>query len=151
TFNAMIGRLEAAFGQLRTAFEQQRRFTSDASHELRTPLTAIKANTSLALNGPRTAEEYRLALTEADQAADLMTRTVQDLLLLARSDAGQLAPQRRLTAIGPVLRRALSVVGPREEPSARLDLPSGELHVLADEQQLTRLFANLLENAIDHT
>src|SRR5262249_50335307 len=47
--------------------------------------------------------------------------------------------------------RALSVVGPREEPAARLDLPSGELYVLADEQHLTRLFANLLENALDHT
>src|SRR5262249_37324681 len=109
TFNGMTARLETAFGRLREAYEQQRRFTSDASHELRTPLTAIKANTSLALCGERTPAEYREALQAADEAADLMGRIVQDLLLLARSDAGELVMRREPTELEPVLRRALAV------------------------------------------
>src|SRR5205823_3751413 len=91
TMNQMIARLDAAFEALRRAFDQQRRFTSDTSHELRTPLTAIKAHASLALARDRPPEAYRSALRLVNEAADLMARIVQDLLLLARSDAGQLA------------------------------------------------------------
>src|SRR5207248_1209335 len=112
TFNGMLGRLEQAFTQLALALEQQRRFTADASHELRTPLTIIKAHTSLALEEERTNREYRQALVAADRAADTTTRIVQDLLLLARADVGQLRPEkalggpRRLTPIREVLEAA---------------------------------------------
>jgi len=151
TFNGMIGRLETAFGRLREAYEQQRRFTSDASHELRTPLTAIKANTSLALCGERTPAEYREALQAADQAADLMSRIVQDLLLLARSDAGQLVMQREPTDLETVLRRALAVAAEAGPAPVRLALPDEPLLVAGDAHHLTRLFVNLLENAERHT
>src|SRR5439155_228526 len=72
---------------LERAYEQQRRFTADASHELRTPLTRIKASASLALSGVRPVEEYCRALQVVNQAADVMSRLIQDLLLLARADA----------------------------------------------------------------
>jgi two-component system OmpR family sensor kinase len=151
TFNGMIARLEHAFQDLQEAYEQQRRFTSDASHELRTPLTAIKANTSLALCGSRSTVEYREALQAADQAADLMSRVVQDLLLLARSDAGRLGMERKPVGVEAILRRAMSVAPGRGSAPVDLRLEDPELAVEGDADHLTRLFVNLLENAGGHT
>lgn len=150
TFNGMIGRLEEAFRKLESAYEQQRRFTGDASHELRTPLTAIKANTSFALSGDRTQEDMREALEAADEAADTMSRIVQDLLLLARSDSGQLNLVLEPTDLATVLRRATATVRDRSPAPIRLDLPE-VIGVRGDSHHLIRLFLNLLENAARHT
>lgn len=158
TFNGMIGRLEEAFGrlgtayqELETAYEQQRRFSGDASHELRTPLTRIKASTSLALARQRTPEEYRRALEVADHAADTMNRIVQDLLLLARSDADRLVLDRRPVPIQEILRRAVGTMPERECVAITLQLPEEPLEVYGDPDQLVRVFVNLLDNAIRHT
>lgn len=151
TFNGMIGRLEEAFHRLESAYDQQRRFIADASHELRTPLTAIKANTSLALVGEPSAFEYREALTAADQAADSMNRIVQDLLLLARSDGGQLRLDLRPVPLEDVLRQSVALARRREGAPVHLDLPAMPLAVLGDAHHLTRLVTNLLENALRHT
>jgi two-component system OmpR family sensor kinase len=172
TFNGMLSRLEQAFTQLAQALEQQQRFTADASHELRTPLTIIKANTSLALEEERSNVEYRRALEAADRAADTTNRIVQDLLLLARGDVGQLGVDRRPIRIGEILQRAtepfrtdgsrLPVPGfqPGTEhrapgtllpPPISIDLSDPSLAVAADPHHLVRLFGNLLENAVRHT
>ncbi len=151
TFNAMLGRLEEAFTLLEKAFEQQRRFTADASHELRTPLTVIKANTSLALRGTRTVEDYRRALEAADRAADMTTSIVQDLLLLARSDAGNLGLSADVMPIQQVLERASEAVRNPENAPVRLNIFDADLSVVGNENELIRLFSNLLENAARHT
>jgi len=158
TFNSMIARLEGTFRglenayyRLEGAYEEQQRFTGDASHELRTPLTRIKGMTSLALSGPGCFDEYRDAVIVADQAADVMSRIVQDLLLLARSDAGQLTPSLAPVSIGALLRRAtdqpLATTGPR----IVLQAPVPDLMVAGDADHLARLLNNLVENAVRHT
>jgi signal transduction histidine kinase len=158
TFNGMIARLEEAFRsreeafeRLAAAYEQQRRFVSDASHELRTPLTRIKGSTSLALSRERTPEEYRKSLRVADTAADAMHRLLQDLLLLARSDAQRLEPQRQVVDLAVVVRDAAAQLP--EEAVARIqqELPGEPCPVLADPTHLARVFVNLLENAVRHT
>ncbi len=149
TFNAMLARLEGAFGQLDFALQQQKRFAADASHELRTPLTIIKANTSLALSGERTPAQYRQALAASDKAADRMTRIVQDLLLLARSDAGQWQPALAPVALGDILTAAAEPLRTGNGPP--ITLAPGSFCVLGDADSLTRLFGNLLENAARHT
>jgi heavy metal sensor kinase len=151
TFNGMIARLEAAFQQMEQAYEQQRRFTADASHELRTPLTTIKANTSLALCGEPTAAEYREALEAADEAADSMNRIVQDLLLLARSDGGQLGLSLQPVAVRELLSRAATLVRDGESAHVELQPLPADLGVIGDAHHLVRLFVNLLENAVRHT
>ena len=151
TFNAMIGRLETAFHDMERAYEQQRRFTADASHELRTPLTTIKANTSLALCGEPTLEEYRETVEAADEAADTMNRIVQDLLLLARSDGGQLGLRIEPAPIRGILERAASVVRDRESASISVEVDDATLGVRGDPHHLARLFVNLAENAARHT
>lgn len=150
TINGMLQRLQIGFERQEEAFEQQRRFAADASHELRTPLTIIKANTSLALSGRRTEAEYEKTLRAVDAAADRMTRIVQDLLLLARADAGQLAYELAPTSLELVIETAtLSLSGLSSAP-ARVDVPRS-LFVLGDSGSLVRLFSNLLENAARHT
>ena len=158
TFNGMLGRLERAFcdlGQayerMEHAYEQQQRFTADASHELRTPLAIIKANASLALAGQRTPEQYREKLQSVDGAADRMSRIIQDLLLLARSDASQLPCDLVPTSLGDVLRQAGETVRDLGPAPVRLDLPAGPICVPGHEDSLVRLFGNLLENALRHT
>jgi signal transduction histidine kinase len=158
TFNGMIARLEEAFrGQeeayrkLESAYEQQRRFTGDASHELRTPLARIKACTSLALCSPASADDYREALVLADQTADVMSRIVQDLLLLARSDAGQLSIQLQPTPVEEVLMKAVSSLPAQPGAPIHLEIPPVPLQVQGNAGYLTQVLVNLLDNALRHT
>jgi two-component system OmpR family sensor kinase len=144
TFNGMIARLEAAF-------EQQRRFTADASHELRTPLARIKVTTSMALADEPSTEEYQTALRIADQAADVMDRLIKQLLLLARSDAGQLPIERSRIDLGPVLQEVVAAVTCGESAPVSADLPPEPIEIDGDPDHLFRVFVNLLQNAIRHT
>jgi len=150
TINGMLSRLQAGFERQEQAFEQQQRFAADASHELRTPLTIIKANTSLALSERRTETEYEKTLRAVDSAADRMTRIVQDLLLLARADAGQLAYALVPTPLAEVLEAAAASLAIDHAPIS-VDLPAKPIFVLGHADSLVRLFSNLLENAARHT
>lgn len=157
TFNGMIERLEDAFhsledayAQLGEAYEQQRRFTGDASHELRTPLTRIKGSASLALSRERTPAEYQNSLRVINQAADSMNEIVQDLLLLARADSGQLAAQARAVSIPDVLNAAVAEA-PHDGATITLDAAAELPPVQGEPGQLRRLFLNLLVNAVRHT
>jgi len=76
------------------AHETQKRFTADASHELRTPLTRLRLATSSALADGATDEDKKKALEVADAAAQSMGRLVQEMLVLARADAGQLTMRK---------------------------------------------------------
>jgi heavy metal sensor kinase len=152
TFNNMLERLESAFRQLEESSEQQRRFTGDASHELRTPLTIIKANASLALSGERTSAQYQQAMTAINQAADRMNRLVQDLLLLARSDSGQMVEVPLKTVlIKDVLEEAVQALAHSDKRTAAIDVPEEDLTARGDYEMLVRLVTNLLSNAARHT
>ena len=144
TFNAMIARLAQAF-------EQQQRFTADASHELRTPLARIKAAASLALAQSPDAEQDRAALRVVNTAADHMTRLTEQLLLLARADAGSLGADRQPVAVADLAAAACETLAP--DAAARVDreLPAEPLLAQVDAGQLTRVLVNLLDNALRHS
>lgn len=144
SFNAMLARLEEAF-------ERQRRFTADASHELRTPLSIIQANTSLALEHPWPEERYREFLAAIDAAAGRQSRIVEELLFLARADAGRLARDVGPVCLLEVLEEAAGAVSRPDRPPIRLESLDPALLVPGSGSELTRLFTNLLENAVRHT
>ena len=81
TWNGMLERLEAAVKRLS-------QFTADASHELRTPIALIRATAELTLRRERSSETYREALRHIVDESDRTARLIEDLLLLARADAG---------------------------------------------------------------
>jgi heavy metal sensor kinase len=151
TFNGMLERLQGAFGRMEQAVEQQRRFTADASHELRTPLTVIKANSSLALKGKRSAEEYQKTLLAVNAAADTMNRLVNDLLLLARSDNGKLDMQKEPTCLKPLLKEAIASVARPGVAEITLHMEDDGAELLGDGHAIIRVFVNLLENAARYT
>jgi heavy metal sensor kinase len=145
TLNAMLARLEAAFGELR-------RFTADAAHELRTPLTALKGGLEVALRHPRSADEYARTLRESLEEVDRLVRLAEDLLLLSRTTAGAgLARQR--VEMEPVLLDVLDT-GLRLAGGRGVTVRVGGIEPVAvkgDATALRRLLLNLVENAVKYT
>ncbi|MCI0475084.1 MAG: HAMP domain-containing protein, partial [Anaerolineales bacterium] len=93
-FNTMLTELESAYRQVQQALEAQKRFVADASHELRTPLTTIRGNTELLRNDlPMDAQERADILADTKEEIERLIRLVNQLLVLARADAGR--PLRR--------------------------------------------------------
>jgi heavy metal sensor kinase len=146
TFNAMLARLEAGF-------ESLRRFTADASHELRSPLTLMRSELEGALARPRTPAEYVRVLDEIDGEVNHMARLVDQLLMLARADAGALQPARVPVDVADLLHEAGARWRPMaegREVSLEVEAPdSGTLS--ADPDLLRRVFDNLLDNAVRHS
>ncbi len=142
--NGMLDRLE-------DAVQRERQFTADASHELRTPLSIIKANTSLCLTGEPSVAHLRRSVAAIDGAADAMARLVQDLLLLARSDAGQLVRRRIELLLADVAREAAARVSAPGRTPITLAMDDDGLCVEGDEDELIRVVTNLLENAQRYT
>lgn len=144
SFNAMLARLEEAF-------DRQRQFTADASHELRTPLSIIKANTGLALEHPWPEDRYHEFLAAIDTAAGRQSRIVEELLFLARADAGGLARDMGSVCLMEALEEAAEAVSRSDRPCIWLESIDPALMVPGSGSELTRLFTNLLENAVRHT
>ena len=151
TFNGMLDGLELAFRQQERTLEQQRRFTADASHELKTPLTIIKGTASRVLAAPPGESDSQQAMQEINRAANNMSHLVQDLLLLARSDAGQLGRGRIEVLLREILEQSVSRVARPDSAPIALRIEDETLIVSANEDELTRLFANLLDNATRYT
>jgi heavy metal sensor kinase len=145
-FNAMLGRLQAAFDQLR-------RFTADASHELRTPLTAIRSVGEVALQDQRSPAEYRDVIGSMLEEVDRLTRLAESLLALSRTDAGHLQLQREEIPLLRIAKEASSLVEVlAEEKQQRIDIEGdANLLVSADRLILRQAIVNLLDNAIKYS
>jgi two-component system, OmpR family, sensor kinase len=152
TLEEMLRSLDAARSEREQALQQQREFVADASHELRTPLTSVLANLELlqaSLGGADQAED-REVVDSALRSSRRMSRLVSDLLLLARADAGRLAPHGRcdLAEIaGDAAAEAAAVMGGRHFEIDN-DRP---LQVEGSADELHRMVLNLLDNAARHT
>jgi len=149
-FNRMLDRIQQAFDKQRTLLEQQRRFTADASHELKTPLTVIRGNASVLLGDSTLSPEHRETIQDIEGATGAMTKLVQDLLLLARSDSGQMGVNKQPIPLSEVLGQAVRMHKQRH-PGIVADLPQVDLMVQGNEDELVRLFSNLIANAVRYT
>jgi heavy metal sensor kinase len=144
--------LNSTFARLDAAFARQQQFTADAAHELRTPLAVILSETQTALRRDRAPEEYRDSIRACEEAAQHMRRLSEALLALARLDAGNAPGKREPVDLALVARECLDrLQATADQRGIRLqtDLRPATLPGHAD--QLGRVFANLLENALDHT
>jgi signal transduction histidine kinase len=75
--------------RLQDAFASQERFVADASHQLKTPLAVLRGELDMLIGKPRTSEEVQAFLESASQEVNFLSKTIEDLLLLARVDAGR--------------------------------------------------------------
>jgi heavy metal sensor kinase len=146
TLNEMIGRLEKAF-------QRQKQFTSDASHELRTPLAVIEAESTLALQKERPPGDYQQSLETISQESRQMSSLIDQLLTLARADAGKEQWNFTEVNLGKLISNLttdVEVLCQEKGLSFQLGQPQ-DLVVKGDEARLRELFMNLLDNAIRYT
>jgi heavy metal sensor kinase len=143
TFNGMLARLEAAFDSLR-------RFTADASHELRAPLALMlnELEGSLAKAGAN--EEYRQAIQTQISEVEHLARLSDQLLMLARADAGALSPAEEAVDVADFLHETAARWSvSSEQVNRHIDVSAPDSgQVMADPSLLRRVIDNLIDNAL---
>jgi two-component system, OmpR family, sensor kinase len=151
-FNRMLGHVESAIARRHASEERLRTFAADASHELRTPLAAIRGYAELAQRHPGTLPpEVAHALGRVESEAARMSALVEDLLLLARLDAGRPLESRSVDLTRLAIDAASDARAAGPDHRWQLELPEGPVLVPGDEQRLRQVLANLLSNARMHT
>jgi heavy metal sensor kinase len=146
TLNAMLGRLD-------TSFKEMRQFTADASHELQTPLTILKGEVEVALRSRREPDEYQRILKSALEEIDKIAHLVEGLLLLARADAGVLRMDQRPVDLAQLLEEVYGQARILAEARS-VDLTLGPVEGVStqgDYTHLRRLLLNLVDNGIKYT
>jgi two-component system, OmpR family, sensor kinase len=151
-FNRMLGHVERALGRRAASEARLRRFAADASHELRTPLSAIRGYAELALRhtGP-VPDDVMHALGRVQSESARMSVLVDDLLLLARLDAGRPLDSEPVDLSRLCIDVTSDAQVAHRDHRWRLDLPDDPVVVLGDEHRLHQVLANLLSNAGKHT
>lgn len=147
TFNNMMERLGRSF-------EQISQFSVNASHELRTPITAARGQLEVALLSATTPQEFRDAIGGAVQDLEQLSNLVNELLLLAQAESGQLLLHRKPCNLAALVENVLS-----EHHQAtmlkdlRLDteMPEKPCFAQVDRQQFERMLSNLVSNAVRYT
>lgn len=151
-FNRLVERLGTALQRERGVAERQREFLAEVAHELRTPIAILRSEAEVALRERGTAGPEREALARIAHEAEEMGRLVDDLLLVARGDAGRLAPARQRVFLDDVLNAAMARA--RRLPAAGgREIRVGEFEaapVEGDAALLERALLVLLQNALVH-
>lgn len=148
TINDLLTRLESSF-------KEQQRFIADASHELRTPLAVLRGETEVALEKPRSAEEYHESLALIKDEAERLSRIVEDLFLLARQPIdAPTALLKQPLSLNEVVRdcaRAAQVLALRQGVQLKTENDEAAIVFSGDEELLKRMILNLLDNAVKYT
>ena len=149
---------QKAIEPIEASFLQLKQFTADASHELRSPLTAIKASVDIMRTHPERVHPKDVKKLEAISGATMqMNQTLEDLLFLARADADSDLPvkARKLTpvSLNQILQNCFVLLEPLANKKKIVFQSKfrDKIDILGDMAQLSRLFSNLLENALQYT
>jgi signal transduction histidine kinase len=135
------------------AFEQMRRFMADAAHELRTPITVLRSRAEVAQLRAREPEAYAAALADIGREAARMGSIVDDLLILARADAGERALRRERCFLDDLVLDAVHAAQPlAERRGVRLEVGTLDEAAVVGEPELLRQAALIvLDNALMYT
>lgn len=151
TFNNMLAELQAAFVQVEETLQAQRRFVADASHELRTPLTTLRGNIGLLQRQPPiSGEDQADVLTDMVEETERLMRLVNELLVLARADAGRPLEQEpvRLKPVVEDVIQQVKLLAPQRSIICRSE---ADVSVLGNSDVLKQVLLVLLDNALNHT
>jgi signal transduction histidine kinase len=140
--------------QVQGSQQAQRDFVANVTHELKTPLTSIQGFAQAILDGTaQNAEEQHRAAQVIYDESDRMRRLVEDLLDLARIDAGQVSFDRQPLDLGALLEAVVERLGVRAaEEGVRIESRLPTLpDLIGDGDRLAQVFTNLIDNAVKHT
>jgi len=147
SFNTMLERLERSF-------EYVKEFSSSIGHELKTPLAIIKGESQIALRKDRQVEEYRKALGVAIEEANRMIRIIEDLVFLTRLDYNPDNISKEVFDFIPFFadigKRAEALVS-QKNIVLSIQMPESPVILEGNKLHLSRLFFNLIQNAIKFT
>jgi two-component system heavy metal sensor histidine kinase CusS len=125
--------------------------SSDLAHELRTPVSNLLTQTQVTLSKARSAEDYRDILASNAEEFERLSRTISDMLFLAKADNNQIIPNREAIDLAEEIGDLLEYYDVlAEEKSIDLSF-SGAGQILGDRLMLRRAISNLLSNALRHT
>lgn len=144
TLNAMFARLETSFGRLSA-------FSSDLAHELRTPLSNLLTQTQVTLSKPRSADEYREVLCSNAEEFERLSRTVADMLFLAKADNELVIPVREPVDLRAEVDGLFEFYEALAEENGVSLQVAGTASVVGDRLMLRRAIGNLVSNAFRHT
>ncbi|MFF9806922.1 sensor histidine kinase [Streptomyces coeruleorubidus] len=150
--NRMLDHVHGALHARQQSETRVRQFVADASHELRTPLASIRGYAELTRRGREdVGPDTRHALGRIESEAGRMTLLVEDLLLLARLDAGRPLQFEQTDLVPLVVDTVSDARAAGQDHNWRLDLPDEPALVSADAARLQQILVNLLGNARTHT
>lgn len=144
TLNAMLARLEASFKRLSD-------FSSDLAHELRTPVSNLLTQTQVTLSRARSLAEYQDVLASNAEEFERLSRTIADMLFLAKSDNDLLVPHREPVDLAAEAASLLEFYEAWAEEKGLQMTREGAAVVGGDRLMLRRALGNLLSNAVRHT
>ena len=145
--NAMLDRIERSFRRIT-------QFTADASHDLRTPVAIVRTSAEISLRRPRTAAEYRETLQQILHTSIETSELLENLLTLARADAGAAGMEMHPLELGSHVRKAqerAKVLSSDKDLELVLRVPGTPVWVRADAVAIDRLLLILVDNAVKYT
>ncbi|HEY1133872.1 MAG TPA: HAMP domain-containing sensor histidine kinase [Nocardioides sp.] len=149
--DTLLSHVDAAITARHRSEQQVRQFVADASHELRTPLATIAGYAELARRRPDDADAARTALAKVEGESGRMRRLVEDLLMLARLDAGRPLAADAVDVTMLLLEAVEDARVLAPDHRWRLDLPEEAVEVVGDAHGLHQVVTNLLGNARRYT
>jgi heavy metal sensor kinase len=147
TLNAMLARIE-------TSFRRIAQFTADASHDLRTPLAVIRSTAEIILRRPRAEQEYREALRRILETSVDTSELLENLLTLARADAGAAGMEMHTLDLASHVHKAqerAAMLAVEKTLEVTVKTPAVPVWVKADAIAIDRLLLILLDNAVKYT
>ncbi|MFZ5909380.1 MAG: ATP-binding protein [Chloroflexota bacterium] len=150
TFNSMLAHLQDAYQKVAHSLAMQRNFVADVSHELRTPLTTLRGNLGLLRRTPPIPAEVQAdIINDMVDESDRLVRLVNDLLVLARADAGRNLAKEPI-AILPVLEETCRQAQ-QLDPARSITLAAEDVSIAGDRDAFKQVALIALDNALKHS
>ena len=147
TFNEMISRLDQSFHQIK-------QFSSDASHELKTPLTILKGEVEVALRKERTSQDYEQILRSNLEEINRMSKIVDNLLLLARTETGEIRLFKEEVNLSQIMSEVVTQLTKLAHAKDLQIVATNhyeDIPLYGDALRIREMLLNLIENSIKYT